>query len=75
MRLLWLCLFIWFFLSGCGSGYSVHGHEGVIRATGVHGALWSCDQDEPLFWIDHRIAYCNTKEECNKICKDLRDKQ
>jgi len=63
-------------LVGCGSGVSVG--ERQIRQLSPNGGtkdvevVWYCDRIKPLFFYNERVAICGTKEECTKICLELR---
>jgi len=52
-------------LSGCGYGYSVQKNMGG----------WTCRFTKPIFFFDNTVAACQTKEECTKICIDMRLKK
>jgi len=65
------------FLTGCGYGMEVkyggevvqHNPDGGVR---VREIFWYCYRIKPVFYFDERVAVCGTKEECTRICLELR---
>ena len=69
-------------LSGCGFGPHVDNQNICTKRVAIAGhsdgvcqeysKVWECWIKRPIFVWDNRVAQCDTKEECNKICSELR---
>lgn len=58
-------------LSSCGYSYEVKEKKNYSECT---AKKYQCVSQKPLFFYDSVIAICDTKEECNNICIELRKK-
>jgi len=64
-------LFLLLFLAGCGSGYEIDTHYVSCYSK----IKYKCTRTKPFLHSDVDLAFCDTKEECIKICDKHRDKE
>lgn len=57
-------------LTGCGYGYEVKEHR--YASCPGDKVLWKCEETKPIFFFNNIIQVCDSREECNKICLELR---